>query len=726
MGRRAGVAFLGAMFAGVHLWVGLAMQAPIIQPDELGSLGVARFLAGQGLAPVSADVGPHTVAYGVLLAPVAWLTSSPLAMWRGALAVNAVLAGLTIVLAAALAARLAPTLGERARLMVVTAVGVYPALFLWSNLAITENVAVPAFVAMVLLAWRAWESTWFGAWLATGMAAGVFYAAHPNGIVVPLALGVVALASARPWAEHGRRLGAMALGVTGVAGSAWALARWIIAEVPGTDVVKANRAPGGIGDVAAAAAGQVWYLTVATWGLVPLAAATTLGALVAVVRGSRRDARTATLSLLALSLVAMVVAGSRRVDQMDRIDTLILGRYNEALLVPLLLVGLLSVVRLGGPLRERTRGTLARPAVVIAGTLAISGAGLALGRRSGEIALPTLRSNVLGLDALLVARDFRLSVALFSALGLLAAAAVLVIGRVRPLAAAGVVAALFVPSVLTGQDYMGDRSRLRANERAVALAVRAVDRRLGGSGAGCVGYDVAATSLWHRANYELFLPRVRVAGFSSRRQSPCSNLVISGRPDFDVAFPGSRRVMLENATDQALWALPGAVQDRLGREGWLLPRVPGSPVTPRDRRYRIGPTGSEPVPRVLSMRRGHSREIEVAITHAGHDAAWPSAYGLRREAGAVRVGVRWYRLPVPGRPDGFATLDKTRVELPRTLLPGERITLRVPLETTAGDGPAVPAATYLVRVDVLQEFVAWFEPVGPPFVFEVVVVDRVF
>ncbi|MGH9165919.1 MAG: hypothetical protein ACRDZW_10465, partial [Acidimicrobiales bacterium] len=77
MGQRARAAVLGATTVGLHLALGLAMRAPIIHSDELGYLSGARYIAGRGLAPQT----QYFPAYSLLLAPVARVADSTLALW---------------------------------------------------------------------------------------------------------------------------------------------------------------------------------------------------------------------------------------------------------------------------------------------------------------------------------------------------------------------------------------------------------------------------------------------------------------------------------------------------------------------------------------------------------------------------------------------------------------------------------------------------------------------
>lgn len=732
MRQRAAVAMLAVAVAALHAVLGLAMRAPVIHPDELGYVSAARFLAGRGLAPQT----EYFPGYSLLLVPVARVISDPLRLWHAALLVNAVLAGLTVVLAAALVRRLAPGLPTGHRLLVVGALSLYAPLLLWSNLAIAENVLIPGFLAGVLLVWRAFESGRPGWWAGAGAATAALYGVHPRGIVIALALVAVALVTQRPWRTHTRPLTALAAGMGAVGAAAWLLATWVAREAPASarayDVsgtLTKNFTGTKLAGLAAEIGGQIWYLTVATWGLFPIGMAACLALLGRVVTGRRRDPEAATAAFVALSVLGVMALGSLFINNDVRLDYLVYGRYNEGVLAPVLLLGLLAVTRLAARATS-SASTRARSlrvaALVVAGTMGASAAVLVLGRGAATFDLPVVRSNVLGLDALLAWRGYTLPVVVISLAGLLGAGLVLAAGWVRPLAAVAVTGALFVPSVMSGQQFLVDGSHQRATERAVATAVGAVDRRVAGAPS-CVAYDLAGVSRWHEANYRMFLPGVRLQAFTSMSgRAPCSELVVSGRSDFATAFPGSRRVMLENNYHQSLWALPGPVQDRLAMAGWLLPVALPSPLPTTARHYRMVPAPHRPLPRVLAFRAGRHADLDLVVTHTGTGTPWPNTFGLRSAIQAVRIGVRWYRLGEPGRPDGFPTIDWARTELPRSLLPGESVPVRVRLEPRERDGAPLSAGTYQVQVEVVQDGVGWFVADGGPLTVEVVVVDHAF
>jgi len=109
-------------------------------------------------------------------------------------------------------------------------------------------------------------------------------------------------------------------------------------------------------------------------------------------------------------------------------------------------------------------------------------------------------------------------------------------------------------------------------------------------------------------------------------------------------------------------------------------------------------------PAHLVLAAGRQRTVRVRIEHAGRGGSWTSAIDLPGPVRTVRVGVRWLR-------DGAPAADQ-RVELPRSLAPGETAEVEVPLTARGADGRLLPPGRYEVRIGMVQELVRWFAETG--------------
>src|SRR4029079_6494947 len=117
-------------------------------PDEPGQLAIARFV-GRGQRWNMFDHSTWRPLFGTLLAPTTWFTDDPVTVYRSALAVNAVLGGVSGALLALLAARLT----GRSRLVaaaLAAAVALSPALLFTTDWVWSEALVQVAFLLFVL------------------------------------------------------------------------------------------------------------------------------------------------------------------------------------------------------------------------------------------------------------------------------------------------------------------------------------------------------------------------------------------------------------------------------------------------------------------------------------------------------------------------------------------------------------------------------------------------
>ncbi len=94
--------------------------------------------------------------------------------------------------------------------------------------------------------------------------------------------------------------------------------------------------------------------------------------------------------------------------------------------------------------------------------------------------------------------------------------------------------------------------------------------------------------------------------------------------------------------------------------------------------------------------------IDVTVVNRG-DSLWPAAADLQKEDGAVRLGVLWFR---PGDTERAAAVQ--RIDLPRTLVPGESVNTTIQLSPIAEGSKELPPGDYEAWIGILQEGVNWF------------------
>ena len=98
--------------------------------------------------------------------------------------------------------------------------------------------------------------------------------------------------------------------------------------------------------------------------------------------------------------------------------------------------------------------------------------------------------------------------------------------------------------------------------------------------------------------------------------------------------------------------------------------------------------------------------LDVTVGNSG-GAVWPSIGELKEESGSVRLGVLWFR---PNETEHPAAVQ--RVELPRTLVPGDSVDFSFQLLPIGAESKPLPPGEYEAWIGLMQEGVSWFYPSG--------------
>lgn len=616
----------------VHVWLAGHMRAPIVEADEFGYLYGAHFLALGGPRPATAactvvcGAGSYYPGYSLLLMPLWWASQVTATVYHGALAINTGLAAISAWLAYVLAGRLAPAVRPSYRATVALVVAAYPSYLLFGNIVESENLLIPAYLATCILAHRAFAKRSAGlpaapTWAGLGLVGGTVYMVHPSALAITVAValvgGWVALSQgAHAWS---RRRSIATLGaLTGGLVAGLAVSELVIGYVTRGGSSNSGGLVAALGHELNAhglahlgvnTAGQLVYLLAVTAGLVVLAAPSLARAVLGLARprradhgarlpGSRApDARSkgsqplgdaARRSTLALIAVTSLVMGATSVVGLGtsgagRLDITLYGRYNEAVLAPVLVAGALAGVDLArrrarGPARGHARPSRPSHAVgwTVLGGLAALGitAGAVAAARGGVLHGTPQATNILAAGAQLQSGTHP-SISLLPLAGYGAGVLVLValaFGFSNLLLAATIAVSSFIPSTAAGLGDLAAQSRSAAGEGVIPSTL--VSLRTGfGATATCVGFDTTSPSPqagFSYFNYRLYDPTQSFAPFSSAGGGrPCSEEVVSSVADLSASLPGAREVVQGNGTGLALWVLPGALADRLAAAGRL-------------------------------------------------------------------------------------------------------------------------------------------------------------
>ncbi len=326
-------------------WISRGRDEYAIWPDEPAQLAIARFVGGG----TRWNMDNHSVwrpLFGTILAPVYWFTDDPTTVFHTALTLNAVLGGLAAGLLVQVARRLTP-LTIRWCAAVALIVSLAPSVIFTADFVFSESLVAPLFLATLLVLLRLHESPTRRDAVLAALLAGAAFGAHSR--MLPLTLitiGVIGLAAFR------RRMALRdaAIGIATALAAAYAVSAYTsylvdrIWNQPST-----RNSIGGVREqltsrlpVLVSALGQSWYLLVASIGIVAFGvialvrAATGPEQPTAPTRGDARLVLVVVGACVALSIVFM--------SDRWRSDQLVYGRYNDAVVTPVLVVGLAVLI----------------------------------------------------------------------------------------------------------------------------------------------------------------------------------------------------------------------------------------------------------------------------------------------------------------------------------------------------------------------------------------------
>lgn len=323
----------------MRLLFGIDRRIVQLSPDEFANLGMARWISGRGSWNMY-DLNTWRPGFAILVAPAYWLSNDPYTVFRIALVLNAVVAGISVVVLIELTKRLTE-LGHRSATFAACLVALAPASIAASAAAWAEPLVTLTFLLTVRFMLRFYDDPR----LLTGLSAIgwsiLSFTAHSR--LLPLVVVASLLVMGRFIVAGERRLASasMAWSVTGL-GASLLLARVVVGSV--WDAPDGSHTVGGVArrltdpmSVLDAAVGQIWYQLAATLGLAGAGVVILIAACANKSHSvlSRADALilvALTAPLVSLSMVFM----SGRI----RADHAVYGRYNDAVLWPILVIGI--------------------------------------------------------------------------------------------------------------------------------------------------------------------------------------------------------------------------------------------------------------------------------------------------------------------------------------------------------------------------------------------------
>jgi hypothetical protein len=336
----------------LHVAVALSRDRPLIFADEAGYIGNARFLAG-GLPIKMLKSGAYYPGYSLILAPLFWLGLEPQKTYQAILVVNGLLVSTAFV---SLVYWLRRVLGESSRYAygIAFAASVYPSFFVQPGFAMSESAVIGVSSVLPLLVYWLVQSKRLLAGVAVAAVTVFLYAIHPRfvgtvGIVV-VGFGVLSALRVLSWRVTLPSWLVLAVCMLGTK----RLSAYVKVANQGGSFDGGNRAavlltPRGIWSLTLEVLGQFWYLEAATAGLVLVGVIASIRLLIwpaKALGGRTSPAWIAQLFTIVTAALAFAVSCAF-MSEPERVDHFIYGRYNEAVLAPVLAVGIWELTRAG-------------------------------------------------------------------------------------------------------------------------------------------------------------------------------------------------------------------------------------------------------------------------------------------------------------------------------------------------------------------------------------------
>jgi hypothetical protein len=368
------------LVALARFWFSAERRVYHLAPDEPSQLAIARWLAG-GRKWNMFDHATWKPGLGTLLTPIYWFTDDGTTAVRWALGVNAAVAGSSAALLVVLTRRLTGLTWPVSAAIAVL-VGIAPASLSASSFVWAEPLVSLSFVA-TLLALIAYYDTGRAAAGATAIACAIAGFTCHSRLLPLIPTTVLLVVGWEVWHRRWTRGIGLALlsGALFVASAAWT--SWILSNVwdnpSDQNTVDAVwdrlRRPGAIAE---SLIGQLWYQLVATLGLA-LIATIVIGRAIVLRRRIPGDPSPTDSALVVITTVPLILTSVVFMADRDRSDQLIYGRYNDAVMWPIIVIGLAWV--LGRARTGMSRGDRGIVAVTAATML---GAGFAIDALHGD------------------------------------------------------------------------------------------------------------------------------------------------------------------------------------------------------------------------------------------------------------------------------------------------------------------------------------------------------
>ncbi len=551
----------------VHLIMSLFMRGPLILPDELGYLGHARYLAGEGVMPNMEGYPFYHVGYSFFISPAFWLSSEPQTVYRFVLAINSFLISSVFLLVYYLLKWIF-LFDHKISILSSLVTCLYPPFFLHSNTTWSENAIIPLFIVPSILLYLVIKRRSLSLGIVFGFSVMFLYTVHPRALPVLaitfLYLLFLALLKVFPLRIVAASLSSFVIGLvaTLVLHDYLRFLGWGGGGIPSASRVLSHFThPSGVSQFLAGVAGQLWYLTASTYGLF-LGGCFIFGLTIWQNRFSIKEitsisAETHALLFYILSSAGVFILSVLFLSSSKwKAEHLMYGRYNECFVAAFMAVALGAI--LAGRYDEKWKKKW-----ILAILIGFSGLGFITSLiEVNPIDVSSLiPANVYGLFPILGTLVYKLKISftssvlactLFFLLNILFLTGVFKLRRVL-----GVISLSSLFLIMGISQYVVLYLPQRLDALILPKVIHSMPRIK------MVSYDVAYGGQREFYRYQYFLPRARLVLFnSSENEFPKSEYFISSRFSQESSKIGAQVIALEKKGDLALWVKKEDVEIR--------------------------------------------------------------------------------------------------------------------------------------------------------------------
>jgi hypothetical protein len=555
------------LVAIVHTVTGSGAVIPLYWQDEAGYLGNALVISGVD-DPMQLSGRPYYIGWSLLIAPLWLIFGSGQEVYLGAIVLSTV-CGVAVAVPLAFIAR---RLGLRTPVAIIVACvcSLAPQRALYANFAVAESLLALLVCFAVLAAMRWAQSPTVVNAIPFALASSGAFITHGRAIPLVIVTGLWFIVGLRR-TPRASIVGLAVLGAVSAIG--FMLYRSVVSELYPSASSREDSGierlldPNVIATVLSGI-GQVWYVTFAWCGL------SVVGAIV-VVRALRSEVRRrqfgpalwGVLVFAGVALISFTFIADAIARQSGRVDVFSYGRYLDPFVAPLGLIGLTLIVR----------GLLRRVALITIGITAAIGAVWFI------VVWPAMpKTGVQNWNPLNVTGTLQFAWPgttwlpaapwLYMSAFVLAALVVVLLLRRRPTVLIAILTLYFVASTVVGEFriirpfFSGWNASYQLDDTIVndpLLHGQTVSLDLD-------GLHEAGDGVSKNAYQILLAPSSRVVFFNSRDSAPTTDLVIS-RKSWPVGeLLGAKKIADDPGVfSNALWVMPGALQDSLEASGQL-------------------------------------------------------------------------------------------------------------------------------------------------------------